>query len=334
MESEINEIVTTELFKTSDTLPPSPYVPVTRIGGKGGKPVSFYGGYDGSLMNKIGVWVGESQIKSIKVWRTNGLSHHFGVASGPYQEFTFEPGEIITNMSLWGNGEGTRLGAIKFNTTKGIEFFAKMTKWDLKQEYPIDIGSGICVGVLGNVANDIDSLGFMFIKPLESSTMIDVKYPQLGLQQAKVQINSLKSIHYENILSTPQEYTLEISETIIKKENWSVTAGLEFSFQTTVKAGIPEVFETTTGYGLKASVSSTYGMENSTESTEIMNFPIKIPAKSRIKATVSMGRADIDLRYTARIEMRTTDGSELSFIVEGNYHGVTYTDVRFVLDEF
>ncbi len=61
----------------------------------------------------------------------------------------FKPGECFTSLSLWGNGEGTRLGAIKFTTNQGVQFFAKMTSWGLKTEYPINIGSGFCLGVEG-----------------------------------------------------------------------------------------------------------------------------------------------------------------------------------------
>ena len=91
------------------------------------------------------------------------MNHVFGKPSGPYKEYKFTPGELITSMSLWGNGAGTRLGAIKFRTDKGGDFFAKMTSWGLKQEYPIDV-SGACVGVIGRSGDDIDNMGFIFVK--------------------------------------------------------------------------------------------------------------------------------------------------------------------------
>ena len=326
-----SETCANEAFMCTQLSSSSPYLPITIIGGQKGDPVSFYGGSDGSMLEKIGVWVGGWMIKAIKVWRTNGLSQQFGVPSGPYKEYSFQPGELITAMSLWGNGAGTRLGAIRFNTSKGNEFFPQMNSWGLKQEYPVDIGSGICIGVIGRAGSDIDSMGFIFVKPLESSTMVDVNYPTIGFEQAKVQISTLKSVEYDNSLNTPQKYELEVTEKVTKKEHWSITAGLEFSYQVSVKAGIPELAEVTTGYSFKVSVSGTYGMENTTERTEKWNFPVNVPANSKVKATVSIGKADINLQYTGHILIKTTDGSELKFDVNGIYIGVAYTDVKFTL---
>ena len=205
----------------------NPYLTVWIIGGRGGGAFNFYGGSDGSMLEKIGVWEGGWQIKSVKIWLTNGLIRQFGNPSGPYKEYAFQPGELMTSMSLWGNGEGTRLGAIKFTTNKKGNFFAKMTDWGLKQEYPIDVGSGASIGVMGRCGSDIDCMGFVFIKPLRSSNLIDMHYPTIGFEQANVQMSDIKSAEYNNDLNVPQSFIFEDSTTVTKKEFWSVTAGLE-----------------------------------------------------------------------------------------------------------
>ena len=327
MASESSEDSVNEKIETTSISNSSPFLTVHIIGGQGGGSFSFLGGSNGGMMNKIGVWVGGWQIKSVKIWLTNGLSRQFGNPSGPYKEFSFQPGELIQSMSLWGNGAGTRLGAIKFKTNKGNEFFAKMTDWGLKQEYPIDVGSGACVGVMGRSGSDIDSMGFQFVKPLKDSRMIDVHYPTIGSEQANVNMNNLKSVNYNNPLDVEQTFSLEVTDTITKKQYWSVTAGLEFAYNVSVTAGIPEVASTTTGWGFKVSVSGTYGMENTETKEEKWTFPIKVPAKSKVHVTISMGKADIDLPYTGKIVMTTTDDSQLTFDVNGAYTGVSYTDV-------
>ena len=311
----------------------NPYLTVYIIGGRGGQAFNFVGGSDGSMLQKIGVWVGGWQVKAVKIWMTNGKSQQFGNPSGPYQEYAFQPGELITKMSLWGNGAGTRLGAIKFSTNKGGEFFAKMTDWGLKQEYPIDTGSGICVGVMGRSGSDIDSMGFVYVKPLKSSQMIDVNYPTIGFEQANVQMETLKSVTYENPFDEPQSFTFSKTDKLTTKQHWQVTAGLEFSYNVSVKAGIPEVAETTAGWGLKVSVSGTYGMENTEEKTETWTFPINVPPKTSLQCTLAIGKADIDLPYTGKIVMTTTDGSVLQFDVNGTYAGITYTDVKLSLQK-
>ncbi|KAG1937928.1 natterin-like protein [Pimephales promelas] len=113
------------------------------IGGNGGDAFSFTGHNNGASLEKIGVWVGGWQVKAVKVWLSDGRVETFGQASGPYQEYKFTPGECFTSLSLWGNGAGSRLGAIKFRTSLGKEFFVQMTSWGLKTEYPIDVGSGM-----------------------------------------------------------------------------------------------------------------------------------------------------------------------------------------------
>uniref|UniRef100_A0A3P9HYA5 Jacalin-type lectin domain-containing protein n=1 Tax=Oryzias latipes TaxID=8090 RepID=A0A3P9HYA5_ORYLA len=82
----------------------------------------------------------------------------FGKPEGGFSQMEYQDGEQIKSLSLWGNGAGTRLGAIRIRTTLSQEFFPKMTKWNLKKEYPIDVGSGICLGVLGKGGDDIDIL--------------------------------------------------------------------------------------------------------------------------------------------------------------------------------
>ncbi|XDV19370.1 hypothetical protein PO909_024854 [Leuciscus waleckii] len=137
---------------------------LSTVGGGGGGPFSFTGQLNGASLEKIWVWVGEWQVRGVKVWLTDGRNETFGKPSGTYQEYTFKPDERFTTLTLWGNGEGTRLGAIKFKTNKKGEFFAKMTGRSLTEEYIMDVGSGSCLGVVGRSGADIDCMGFMFLK--------------------------------------------------------------------------------------------------------------------------------------------------------------------------
>lgn len=302
-----------------------PYLPVSIIGGQGGSWFNFSGGDSGNILQKIGVWVGPSMIKAVRIWLTNGNIAQYGNPSGPYSEFAFERKEQIQALSLWGNGAGTRLGAIKFQTNQKREFFVKMTEWGLKQEYPIDVGSGICVGVMGRSGSDIDSLGFIFVKPIRESVMTNMVYPTIGLEDPNVRPEELKSITYTNGSSEQQKYTLSTEKTLVFKEAWSFTTGLEFVYSVKVKAGIPAVVEAEAGYSFKVSVSGTYGQENTETKSEKWEFPVTVPARQTIEAIVAIGRADISLPYQANVRVTTTDGSQLEFKVSGVYEGITYT---------
>ena len=110
------------------------------------------------------------------------------LSGGHTHSFHSKQVQLITSMSLsvWGNGAGTRLGAIKFKTNKSRKFFALMNDWDLKHEYPVDVVLGICVGVMGRAGADIDCLGFVFVKPIRHSVMTDMEYPTIGLEDLQV----------------------------------------------------------------------------------------------------------------------------------------------------
>lgn len=101
---------------------PSPFLTTFIVGGKGGSSFHFVSN-EGAMLEKIGVWVSGWHVKAVKIWLTNGAVQQYGNPSGPYSQFSFDHGERITSMALWGNGVGTRLGAIKFETSKKRSFF-------------------------------------------------------------------------------------------------------------------------------------------------------------------------------------------------------------------
>ena len=211
----------------------SPFLGVYIIGGSGGAACSFSS--DGNaVLEKIGVWLSGRQIKAMKIWLSNGQSRQFGNPSGPYKECSFQPGETITEMSLWGNGNGTRLGAIAFKT-KNQEFLAKMTKWPLKQRYPIDVGSGICVGVEGRSGADIDAMGFKFIKPISKAVMMDMEYPTIATEKPNVAITEFETVQYNNPADKEAMYTYTKSHEVTTKQKWEVTAAIEFTYHASVK---------------------------------------------------------------------------------------------------
>ncbi|NP_001103506.1 jacalin 10 [Danio rerio] len=193
------------------------------IGSQSGAPFSFTGEKSGASLKKIWVWVGGWQIRAVRAWLSDGRNETFGVASGPHQEYVFTPGECFTSLSLWGNGAGTRLGAIKFKTNKGGEFFVKMSSWSLKEECPIDIGSGYCLGIKGRSGTDIDCMGFVFLNAVQSTVLTNVNYPTINQLIPKVATEEIKSVSFENKTSVQQEQKVETSKKVIKTSSWSMT---------------------------------------------------------------------------------------------------------------
>uniref|UniRef100_A0A673MC95 Jacalin-type lectin domain-containing protein n=1 Tax=Sinocyclocheilus rhinocerous TaxID=307959 RepID=A0A673MC95_9TELE len=186
------------------------------IGGNEGDRFWFTGESNGASLCRMWVWVGPSQVKAVRTWLSDGRKKTFGEPVGEHTEFSFRPGERIATLSLWGNGNGTRLGAIKFKTDKEREFFVKMTSWGLKTEYPMDVGSGFCLGLVGNSGRDIDCMGFLFLNNIQSVVLCDVRYPTIKQVTPQVSVEEIKSVTYKNKTSVGQRQTVETSKKIIK----------------------------------------------------------------------------------------------------------------------
>lgn len=308
------------------------FAPRLAIGGKGGAERKAYES-DGRVLEKIGVWAGESAISGIKVWRTGLQPAVFGTRSGPYQEYSFEPGERISRLSLWGNGAGTRLGAIAFTTDRDGKFDHGMTKWGRKQEYPIDVGSGICVGLLLRSGHEIDQGCFVFLKEIESCRMSDVHYPTLEFDMLGIRPVTLKSGSYSNQTDDDVTWQFSGTRTTTVSQEWSTTTGVEASAEVSVEAGVPEVASVKGSFGWKVSSSSTHSRSKSTEiELEWSEGGILSPGDSlRVTALTREGRLAA-LEYTATMTVTVRGGGSFSYPIESTYAGVNCTAVEITTD--
>ncbi|NP_001107106.1 jacalin 9 [Danio rerio] len=299
-----------------------------QCGSGGGTPFSFTGEKNGASLQRIWVWVGGWQIKGVRAWLTDGREKSFGEPYGSHQEYVFSPGELFTSLSVWGNGAGTRLGAIKFTTNKGGKFFAHMTDWGLKTEYPMDVGSGFCLGICGRSSEDINLMGFMFLNAVQSSVLTNVNYPTIKELIPKVAMEEIKSVTCKNETSATQHQTIESSKKVIKTFSWSETSSFSSTFSMSVKAGIPEVVEVSTEYSVTVGTESTYGMEETEERNETLTTAVEVPPKKKVDVHITIGRASFDLPYTGTVNITCKNGSVLKYETKGQYKGVTYTDIK------
>ncbi|XP_067249162.1 aerolysin-like protein [Chanodichthys erythropterus] len=303
------------------------------IGGQGGGPFSFTGENNGASLEKIGVWVGGWQVKAVRVWLSDGRVQTFGEPAGNHQEYKFQPGECFTSLSLWGNGAGTRLGAIKFKTSLGREFFAKMTSWGLKTEYPMDVGSGFCLGVVGRGGADIDCMGFMFLNAVQSAVLTNVNYPTINQLIPKVAVEEIESLTYRNRSSVPQKQQVKTSKKITHKSSWSVSTSLTATFKMEVKAGVPKIAEVTAGYSISVGHKSTHSHEDTHEKTETLPTDVTVPPGKKVDVNITIARATFDMPYTGTVQITCKNGSVLQYETKGTYRGVTYTDIKVVTKE-
>lgn len=119
--------------------------PRHHIGGTSG--AAFYTtGSDGVTVDKIRVYK-KTNLVGIKTWFSDDGTAVVGREEHQSQEYTFDSArnEVVTKMSLWGNGKGTRTGRVRFETSTGGSFdWGQNT--DGQSEYPMEVGSWILVG--------------------------------------------------------------------------------------------------------------------------------------------------------------------------------------------
>ncbi|KAI7790277.1 natterin-like protein, partial [Triplophysa rosa] len=298
------------------------------IGGNEGQEFSFTGENNGSSLQRMWVWVGGSEVKAVRAWLTDGREETFGKPEGSYQEFVFQPGELITSMSLWGNGYGTRFGAIKFNTNHSRSFFVKMTRWRLQTEWTIDVGSGLCLGIVGRCGEDIDCMGFLFLNKVESVILTNLSYPTLDLVKPNVALEVIQSSTYKNETSVSQEQTIESSKKITQSSSWSTKESITSTFSMEVKAGIPDIVDVSTGFSLEIGTENTYSKEYTDERTETQTFKIDVPARKKVDVHITIGRCSFDLPYSGTVMVMCENGSVFTYQTKGKYKGVSYTKIR------
>ncbi|CAL8296230.1 unnamed protein product [Boreogadus saida] len=297
------------------------------IGGQGGDSFTFSGRDNGATLRKIGVAVGGSQIKAVRAELTDGRVQTFGKGH-TFRDITFEPGERITGLSLWGNGAGTRLGAIRIWTSKDQELFEKMTSWGLKTEYSIEVGSGICLGLEGRAGSDIDMMGFVFINVIKSYLLTDMTYPSLVNYTPQIKKEYIKSLTFRNDTTADQEHKFGYSRSVTKSNTWINTVKIESTVSVSVSAGIPELVEVSGGFSVTLGAEQTSSMTNEETITGSDESNVTVRAGKTVRVEASAGRAVIDLPYSATGKIRCMNGSELQFHTTGIYKGVDYTAVH------
>ncbi|KAJ7544215.1 hypothetical protein O6H91_09G069900 [Diphasiastrum complanatum] len=307
------------------------YAPVQIIGGaSGGTTQSILGGSDGKVLERIGVWVGGWQVKAIRMWLTDSSSRLFGNPSGPYKELSFAPGERITKLSLWGNGAGKRLGWIRFETSQNQLFDHGMTDWGRKQEYPIDVASGICVGAYIGAGSDIDRMGFVFLKPILNSRLINVSYPNLALDTAGILPETLDSYKDKNTGSISRNWEFGGSREITTSSSWTLSTGLEVHSEVTVKAGIPLVAEVEGKFGWQVSVTGTYQTTSETKKTVSWKQSGTLQPGQSVDLTALVRRGTINIDYSGSVEVTLKSGALFQYPLKGRYYGVSVTSVEVV----
>ncbi|KAJ1323324.1 hypothetical protein MN608_11473 [Microdochium nivale] len=280
------------------------------VGGSGGNDFSFIA-EEGETVDRIRIYK-SGNLVGLRIYFSDGTENAIGNTDAESKEYKFDPSvsEQIKTLSLWGNGVGTRSGRIKFETTNGGSFdWGQDTSG--QSEYPIDIGSGILVGLEGKAEKQIDKLAFIFLAPLAKVYYDDLKYTNFDAR-AGLTTKSLDEqiVRYSGVNAThlfTSTRLFEGSRTFTKSISSTLGFGAKYS------AGVPEVAQVE----LSASWSITGTLESAkTEKWQrnigwSVTIIVDSPAKEAVcTAKISEGKLDLEWTGTLNMIFDAGDGVE------------------------
>ncbi|CAB1099342.1 unnamed protein product [Ectocarpus sp. CCAP 1310/34] len=154
----------------------------------------------GSLVTGIEVWAGASCLNGIKVTLSDGNVFVKGRKNGPSKSLTIPRNVTVSELSLWGNGAGTRCG-------------------------------------VGRSGWEIDCLGFAFLKPIESCKTKNVR---IDVSESDAGFPIVIEQSYINHTSVPQQATIRVAESVSITTSCTEETGLEVSTNANISVGPPE----------------------------------------------------------------------------------------------
>ncbi|KAH7443190.1 hypothetical protein KP509_02G024800 [Ceratopteris richardii] len=281
----------------------------------------------GQRIRKIQVFVGGWQIKAIRLWLTgDGDFQEFGSPQGcPSREFTFDDNERVTSMSLWGNGAGTRAGAIKFRTSADREFDYGMTDWGRKREYRIDVGSGILVGAVYDSGFDIDAQGYWFL----SSSILNTNLSSLryGHLRGNSEIETLDSYRQTNRSSTRISWTFSGEKEVTMSKKWTSSKENVFNVNAIAKAEVP-FFNVHASFEWHArETSSDERFSEERRKLSWSNGGQLSPGQS-ISLTVITHKGTLHVPYTGTVTINLANGAKFTYEETGTFTGIGYSSVE------
>lgn len=298
--------------------PPGPYSPGFFVGGSGGEPFLTCGGTDGRAVTKLGAWTNSSCLQGIQVTYNDGSqSQVFGSVHGDYAQIIFPPGERVVELTLWGNGNGTRTGRIKL-TTDGGQTFDHGKNTSGQTAYSAPVGGGLLVGAAGRCGAEIDMLGLVFLSDVTSVSITDVNYynPPVGTSNG-IDLLMLQRTSYTDPYDKPVKWVFANSVTRTDSRSWSQSATRQYGVTVSVSAGFFDFAKVGASYTWSLSEQKTSESTVTTERTLTWSLEGELdPGQSVVAvATCYVGTVDVD--YTATVNVFLKSGEHFSYRESG-----------------
>jgi hypothetical protein len=152
-----------------------PWTDVSSTGGQGGARFCATKHVDGIVVTGVEVWANNKAVQAVQMYYSDGTnSDVFGKINGDKHDILkWDPAtDGISQIRTWGNGRGQYLGRVNIRTKAGKELdVGKDTSG--QNVFETNVASGIMLGAYGNSADQIDSMGFLFLKSKVDKITID-----------------------------------------------------------------------------------------------------------------------------------------------------------------
>ena len=284
------------------------------------------------VVQRLDVWWNSGTLKGIQVTYADGSrSQVFGSPNDSTASISFAPGELVTSLSLWGNGIGTRCGRIRLTTNLGQTFdHGKNTSGQTQYDGPV--GSGVLVGLVGRSGHDVDQLGAVFLRSAVKSIKIgNVKYtPSLHQTSDGISEVILGQTYYSNPPDSPKDFDWDFINTVTrtKSTSFSQTSSNMYGANASVTVSA-ELFgigtEATAGFEWQA----TKTQETTTETEESVELTWSLSGQlapgTGLTAISTCQQGIGDATYTSTVTLLLADGTVSKYPENGVFTNVVYT---------
>lgn len=129
---------------------------------------------------------------------------------------------------------------------------------------------------------------------------------------------------YTNGTSVQQSITTSFGQKATKTSNHTNQSTISTKLSTTVTVGVPFIVKGEISTEIGGSLQYTYGKSETTEDTRNYDIPLLIPANTRVTASATVTRYNMNVNYIATLRGQNT-GKVIK--VNGVWNGVDCTDI-------
>ena len=157
-----------------------------------------------------------------------------------------------------------------------------------------------------------------------------ISYDTANAVIASTNLDELDKVTNTNKTTVEQSTTISGSRALTDTQSWSSTFGLKV----TVSGGVKIPLITDFKVQVEGSTSFTNNGSSSTNRTFSWSQPVKVPAKSKVVATVAVTRSELMVPYSMSGNYVYRSGHRAPGSISGTYRGINSHDLEVTLTQY